>query len=289
MKALALWAVLAASAASAQGARFAVHPLELREMTAAQREVIQAQFDVMLARVSDISLAGSGAVEEALLDPGGQGCETRDECLRFFAQATGSVYAVFARVRPDPLGAQLLVQARVVRSDGALMRKEDLEAPLDAGGDLTGTARALLGRLLENLELGTLSATVPVEPAAPSIILTRIEGPVVATASVRRPAGFALLGAGATALVGGAVVALVAENGRAKLSIDTRGAVPQSQASRALAVAREGQVATVLIPAGVVAAVLGGALAFWPEGQPLAVSMLAGATGAGLSVEGRFP
>ncbi len=289
MRTVALLVALVSAASSAQGARFAVHPLELREMTAAQQELVQAQFDVLLAKVPSIRLAGSTLVEEALRKPAGKDCETRDACLRFLAKETESLYAVYARLRPDPLGAQLLLNARVIRSDGAVMRQVELGAPLGEKGELTETARQLLARLLDRLELKALSATLAVEPVAPIVPLARAEvvPPPAVIVSSRRPAGLALLGTGAVTLGAGAIVAGLAVGGRSQLTLDPHGAVPQSQANRALGVAREGQVATVLIPVGAVVALLGAAVAFWPRGDAVAVSMLRPASRTGF--QGRWP
>ena len=287
VRALAVFGLLAASAVAAQGARLAVHPLELREMTAAQREVVQAQFDVMLARIADIRLAGSSAVEEALSKPAGKGCETRDECLRFFAESTESVYAVYARVRPDPLGAQLMINARVVRSDGAVIRKVALAEPRGPNVDLTESARRLLARALAELDLNKLSPTVMVEPVALLINPSFFEPSGVTTTSVRRPAGFAMLGIGAATLVAGSVMAVLAVDGRSKLTLDSTGAVPPSQASRALDVTRQEQLAMVMIPVGVVIAAVGGAMAWWPTDR--SVTVVASAAGAQLQIGGRFP
>lgn len=279
---------LAAMGAAAQNARLAVHPLELREMTPAQQERLQAQFDVMLARIAGIRLAGSAAIEEALQKPAGKGCETRDDCLRFLAESTESIYAVYVRVRPDPLGLQRVVNARVVRFDGAVVRNVTLAAPLDDGAESNDSGRELLSRLLEQLELDRLSPTVTVEavalPAAPVLF----EQPVAQT-PVRRPVGFALLGIGVGTLAAGGVLAGLAANGRSKLTPDARGAVPRDQAQRAMDVAREAQVATVLLPVGAVLSLVGGALAWWPTQQPIALSLAAGRGGAGLQLAGALP
>jgi hypothetical protein len=290
VKALTVVAWLAASAASAQGARLAVHPLELREMTAAQREIVQAQFDVMLARITDIRLAGSTTVEDALRKPAGKGCETRDDCLRFLAEATESLYAVYARMRPDPLGKELVVHARVVRWDGTVVRKVTMSLAIKEGVELTETARKLLVNLIDELELNELSATMQVQSVAKAGAPPLLFPPIaVAEVPVRRPVGYALLGVGAVTLVAGGVIGGLAISGRSKLTPDAKGAVPQAQASRALEVAREGQAATVLLPVGAVVAVVGGLLAWWPVDPPVRVSMFAGSDRAGLHVGGALP
>lgn len=237
MRRLPLLLVAIASAAAAQGARVAVHPLELSELTEAQREKLQAQFDVMLARVADIHLAGSAMIEDALQKRAGQGCEQRDECLRFLAQATESVYAIHARVRPDPLGNQLVLSARVVRSDGAMVRRVTLMEPLTAGAEPLEKRRVLLGQLLDDLDLNRLSPTVVAERA-------------VTRPASREPIGIGLLGLGTGALLGGAVLAGLAASGK---STDREGDV-----------ARETAGAAVMIPVGALIALAGGALVWWP-------------------------
>lgn len=256
--------VLLASSAWGQGARLAVHPLELPELTPAQAEIVQAQYDVMLARITDIRLAGSSAVEDALSHPNAKNCETRDECLQFLAKATDSLYGVYARVRPDPLGAQLVVNARVVRSDGAVVRKVTLASELKEGADRVEVARQLLARLVIGLELHRLSPTLGLEPVASSSNASPLFPVQTLPTSPRQPVGFALLGIGGVAVVAGCVVAGVAANGRSKLTVDANGAVPPNQAVRAHDVAREAQSATVLLPVGAVVAVVGAALAWWP-------------------------
>ncbi len=257
--------MLLASVAWGQGARLAVHPLELPGLTPAQSEIVQAQFDVMLARTHELRLAGSSAVEDALRDPNAKGCDTRDDCLRFFALATDSLYAMYARLRPDPLGAQLVVNARVIRSDGAVVRNVTLAAALEDGSDRVEVSRQLLAKLLNALELDHLSPTLGLEPVATLPNAAPLFPVQAVQSSARHPAGFALLGVGGVALVAGCVVAGLAVSGRSRLSVDANGAVPANQAVRALGVAREGQTASVLIPLGAVVAVVGGALAWWPQ------------------------
>jgi hypothetical protein len=259
--------VLLATVARAQEPRLAVHPLELREMTPAQQEIVQAQFAVLLARVPGVRLAGSTAVEEALARPEGAGCELRDACLRFLAQATESLYGVHVRVRPGALATQLVLEARVVRADGAVVRRVTLEAALE-GRERAEAARALLGRGLEALALGVLSPTLTVELPSQALAAAPVEG----AGLVRRPLGFAALGVGGAMLVAGTVVAVLAAAGRAELTVDASGAVPASQAMRAREVAREGQAATVLVPVGAVVSLVGGALGFWPSQEPAALA-----------------
>lgn len=254
-------------AAHAQEPRLAMHPLELREMTPAQQEIVQAQFEVLLARVPGVRLAGSTAVEEALAKPQGRGCELRDACLAFLAQETESLYGAYARVRRGPLEEQLVLEARVVRADGAVVRKVTLQAALE-GRERTEAARALLLRGLEQLALGALSPTLTVE-LAPQVL----PPPDVAlTGTARRPVGFTALGVGAAMLVAGAVVGGLAAVGRGDLTVDDTGAVPPAQAMRARDVARSGQAATVLIPLGALIALAGVALGFWPAQEPAAAA-----------------
>jgi hypothetical protein len=283
--------ILICGSAWADGARLAVHPLELREMTPAQRERIQAMFDVMLARVDGVRLAGSSAIDEAMERPKARGCETRDDCLRFLAESTDSLYALYARLRPDPLGARLVLEARVVRVDGLVMRKARMSVPVTVG-EQSEAARQLLSQLLEAMDLGGLSATLTAIPASAQLTPSgpvMIDMQMAAAVPVRRPVGFALLGVGAATLAAGGVAAGLAVTGRSALTPDSHNRVPPSQASRALDVAREGQAATVMIPVGLVIAAVGAGLAFWPADKPVAVTMAAHPGGAGLMLAGRLP
>jgi hypothetical protein len=264
----ALLALLLASAAMAQEPRLAMHPLELREMTPAQQEIVQAQFEVLLARVPGVRLAGSAAVEEALAKPQGHGCELRDACMRFLAQETESLYAAHVRVRPGPREEQLLLEARVVRADGAVVRKVMVQSALQ-GRERAEAARTLLARGLEALALGALSPTLSVE--LPAQVL-KPEVAVDRAVAARRPVGFATLGVGGAMLVAGTVVAVLASVGRGALTVDATGAVPPAQAMQAREVAREGQAATVLIPLGAVVTLAGVALGFWPSQEPTAAA-----------------
>jgi hypothetical protein len=254
-------------------------------------------FELMLARVGEIRLASSAAMEQALQKSQARNCETRDACLRFLAEDTNALYALFVRVRPNALGSQLLLEARVVRSDGVLMRSVSLAQPERDGDPVNETARVLLGRAIDALDLAALSPTLPaaqptqasqegVARRAPAVTL---EPSRVAPVSPRRPVGFAMLGIGAASLASGGVFAGLAAAGRSGLTPDANGAVPLEQAGRARMVARDGQVATVLIPLGVVIAAIGGVLAWWPSEPRLAVSVAGGREGGSLQVSGLLP
>jgi hypothetical protein len=275
------------SAGWAQVPRLAVHPLELRELSPEQREKFQALFDVLLARVPDIRLAGTSRVEDALARPEGKGCESHDACLRFLAESTESLYGVFARVRADPLGAQLTVVSRVVRSDGALVRKVSLAVPIEKDADLTESGRQLLGKLLSALDLGQLRDTLPVV-TAPANAPASFDRPEPGL-SARRATGFGLVGVGGATLVAGGVLAALAASGRASLTPDKSGAVPPSEVERAANVVRQSEAASVLIPIGAVLVVGGAALALWPTERALRISVGAGPEGAALMLGGRLP
>ena len=136
-------------------------------MGAMNRESLQAFFEVAVSHVRAVRLARRTLVEQALTKPQGIGCETNDQCLRFVATATDSVYSVYAQVIPDAAGLEMLVSARVVRSDGVIVRKLSLNAPLVGDMTVTETGRELVGVLVKSLELSTLPAiTIPLQPPA---------------------------------------------------------------------------------------------------------------------------
>lgn len=289
VKAAALVLVVAASVAFADGERLAVHPLAIEGMPPAQCETIQAGFDVMLARVKNIRLAGSGTVDEALAKRAGQDCQTRDACLRFLAEATESQHALHVQLQA---GRELVAQARVVRADGTQVRQVALAEPLGKGIEPAGAARRLLGRVLDALALETLGGApalglglVPVAwPGVAPAVARAPEAP-----ALRRPIGFALLGVGAVAFATGLVAAGLAVDGHAHLTFDAKGAVPRSQAARAADVGRTTQAAAVMIPVGALVAIGGGLLAFWPSPPPVAVDLTAGRDRLGFSIAGAFP
>jgi hypothetical protein len=278
-------------APAVQAARIAVHPLEAEEFSVEQRKQLQGMFEVMVARVANVRRAGGTRVEEALARPEGKACETHDACLRFLAQSTESLYGVYARLRPDPLGSELRVSARVVRVDGEVVRKVALSAAILEGSDVTQTARTLLSTLVGSLELGALADTLPVDSAgesAPPLVSSTPEPPGKGL-SPRQTFGFGLFGLGVATLAAGGVVLGMASSEGQGLTPDSRGVVPLAQASRAASTARHTQVATVLLPAGALVTLTGGLLGFWPESAPVKVAVDLGSTGAGLRVATTFP
>ncbi len=124
---IAIAALGLASLALAEERRVAVHPLDARELTVEQREWLKAFFDVRLARTVGVRTAGSSRIDEALQTAKGKDCETKDSCLRYLAEATGSLYAVYAgrscrkrgaagagRHRADPDGSRPRTGRRLV-------------------------------------------------------------------------------------------------------------------------------------------------------------------------------
>src|SRR4051812_45217727 len=79
-------------------ARIAVHPLDVRGLNPSDQDTLQAFFEVSIARVKGIRIAGSSRIEDALSRPEGNGCDLRDPCLQFLAQSTDSSYALHARI-----------------------------------------------------------------------------------------------------------------------------------------------------------------------------------------------
>lgn len=290
-------ALLVASLTWAQGARFAVHPLEAPELSREERATLEGFFEVAIARVPNVRLAGSGRIDEAMARPEVTGCETRDAGLQFLALHTESLYAVYARLRPDARGVELTVTARVVRSDGQVVRRASLNAPLLKDRDLTASATELLTVLVKTLELGKLKETLAVgaplagpvisELAPPLVSVARVEAPT--GLSARRTVGFCALGVGVATLAVGGVVLGMAMAERGGLTPNGNGVVPRDQAVHAASALRNTQIATVLVPAGAAVAFVGGLLAWWPESRAVNVSVLAGPEGGGVTVGGRFP
>ena len=277
MKALLLAVAMLATGARAEGARFAVHPLEARELTADQREKLVARFAVMLARVPEIRITGVRLIDEALAQPAGKDCETRDAALRFLATDTGSFYGVFVRIRPDPSGTRLLVTARVVRADGALVRRASIAGPIEVGVIETGAD--LLAQVVEELELDGLSSRVQVVSLLPDpTVLDRSS--LVADSWPRRPVGYTLIAVGAVALVAGGILAGIAAGGLSGLKTDRNGALPASQVANASRAMNQSVAVAVLIPVGAIFGVAGVLLGLWPSSpsQRLAPALQASAS-----------
>jgi hypothetical protein len=292
-RAIVLAVVALASIAFADGARVAVHPLDARELTVEQREWLRAFFDVRLARTAGVRIAGSNRVEDALRTSRGKDCETKDTCLQYLAESSGSLYAIYARLRREPIGGELLMTARIVRADGTVVKSVSRRAHPERNVELVDTCRTLVSSVVESLQLASLPneapALAPTDrfPAPP---LLTVEAPRQPTGmSPRRTAGIAIASVGVATLASGVVLFGMAAQDRATLTPDSNGNVPPSQVARASNVAMQGQAGTVLVPVGVIIGLGGALLALWPEDRGVAVSMHASAAGGGVLVGGSLP
>jgi hypothetical protein len=273
--------------------RLAVHPLELGSVPPAERESFKAQFEVLVAREPGVQLAGSARVEDALLKSAGERCDVRDSCLRFLAEATDSLYAMHMRLDGSPDG--VIATARVVRSDGAVVRRVRVDAE---------TARDALVLALNELKLGSLESAPPVselpvaELTPPPLpppeplphAITAFE-PDARGPSWKRVAGWSLVGVGGATLAAGGVLAGLAVSGAASNPPDASGAVTADRARGAATALKQSNIAAVLIPAGATLTVLGGMLVLWPSPEPGALSLGVAPVNGGLaaSVSGALP
>jgi hypothetical protein len=271
--------ILLASAAGAQP-RIAVHPLEVGNVSSTQREQLKAQFEVMLARMQgfkmDVAMGKSAATR----------CEVRDSCLRFIAEATDSLYGVYVRL--DALGADVRVVSRVVRVDGAVVRKVSVPLKGRAKVSLVELSREALAQTLRELKLAEL------EPAP--VVLASVPPPPTVVYSERsngdwkKVAGWSLVGAGGAALVVGGVFAGMAAAGTAANPHDAAGLVPPERAASAAAALRQSNIATILIPTGIAVAAIGAVVVLLPRpgNSDVGVSLAPTGDGLSLSVSGRF-
>lgn len=298
MKRLLLMAALGlSSAVAAQGARIAIHPLDARELTVEQREWLKALFDVRLARTPGVRLAGSGRVEAALQSPQGKECETSDACLRYLAESSGSLYAIYARLRRDPVGGELLMTARVVRADGALVKTVSRRAHPEPNVELTETCRTLVTNVVSGLDLQSLPPALPAKRDPPQSLamfsappLLAIDAPPQAgSASPRKRAGLALGTFGVASLTAGGLLVAMATDGRSRLTPNSSGAVPHPQAAAAANVAMQTNAAAVLIPVGALIGAAGALLAFWPEDPRVSIAVSGSPGGAGVLIAARLP
>lgn len=289
---LALVALLTASLSFAAGARVAVHPLDARELTVEQREWLKAFFDVRLARVQGVNLAGSSRIDDALRTAKGKDCETRDSCLQYLAESSGSLYAVYARLRREPLGGELLMTARIVRVDGTVVKTLSRRAHPQQNIELLETCRGLVTSIVDGLELQSLPDQLPqLAPAPlppPPLLTVQTPARPFLGMSARRTAGLAIASVGLASLASGTVLVGMATDGRRRLTPDATGAVPASQVSPAADVALQGRAASVLIPVGVVIGLGGALIALWPEDR-YSVAVNASSTGGGIVVGGGLP
>lgn len=271
--------------------RLAVHPLETAQFSAEDREKLAAHFDVMVARVPGVKLAGSARIDEALLSTSAIGCALRDSCLRFLAQATESLYGLYVRLEATPTG--VLGLGRVVRSDGVLVRKVRVEA---------AAARDALLQMVSELKLQTLESTLPensvvvaqlspppLPRAEPSVEVSSSGSPAM---DGKHVAGWSLIGVGGAGVVVGGIFAGLAASTAAANPPDSSGTVRADRVSGAAAALQQSSIAAVLIPAGAAVAVVGTLLVLVPSSSErsamhLGVTPIEG--GLAASVWGRLP
>ncbi len=250
--------------------RFAVHPLEVGDLSPKDQETLAALWEVLIASVPDIEMASGPRVSEALANAAGKDCQTRDSCLAFLAQSTDSVYGVFGALTVSPKGDELVATARVVRLDGALVRQiPALRLERTGGSSLVESGRIALKRLVDELQLGALPASIPVvaSGAGQESGSAKVPGPEVRMPAPMRVAPIAVGGAGVAAMAVGLGFGVAALADRGSLQTDgTNRYVTGEQAVRAAGVDRNASVALVLVAAGGAAVVTGLGLLVLPPG-----------------------
>ena len=235
--------------------RLAVHPLGLGNFPAEQQEILKSQFEVLVARVAGVKLAGSSRLDDTLTKAAAANCEVRDSCLRFLAESTDSLYGMYVRVDNGPTG--VIATGRVVRSDGVTVRKVRVDAE---------SARDALVLALRELKLDTLESTLPSNPlpVAESFSPPPMPPAAVDVAREREAAtnwkkvtGVSLIGVGAATLATGGVFAGLAASDAAANPPDSTGAVSSVHAAGAANALQRSRIAAVLIPTGAALAVIG--------------------------------
>lgn len=294
-----------ASAAAAAGLpKIAVHPLQVTDGTPRERESLQVYFELQLAALKAFESPPSSRVSQALLQQAGKGCDQKDVCLRFLAEATSSVYATFATIGLDAKGEAYVVAARVVRVDGERVRTvQNLTFTKGPKVSFVDGAKVALRELIERLKLGELEPTLPVkspdspvatkpEPVAPPpsavtpSVVQPTPAPVERSTPAMKLAAYGVAGAGGVALVSGGVLGVLALTGRGNITPDENGNVPRSQLGEYQAVNRNATIAAVLLGAGAALVGVGAGLSFLSPDAPAQVSIVPTAGGAqvGLSV-----
>jgi hypothetical protein len=170
--------VLAAGAGFAQNKPTLLdHPLEVKSgLNAAQREKLQDDFRLLLARRSGVLVPTRTAWKTATAALNRQDCEVRDDCLRQLAVTGGTLYALYAQVEMNAAGSEAIATGRVVSQDGAAVRAA-MRATAPVKGAFADAAKKALDALLDQLELDKLppvlasaqpAATPPVAAATPA-------------------------------------------------------------------------------------------------------------------------
>lgn len=261
--------------------RLAVHPLETRNLRADEAAGARAQFEVMLARLEGIRLAGTVAVEEAMEKGAASDCDVRDACLRFLAEATDAQYGMYAVV--ELKDGRAFARGRVVTVAGVQVR--DVSTPL------ADNARDALVQLVRALNLEALPIDPPADVAgfapfpAPPMVVTAPEAP---RPGPRKLVGWGLVGLGTTAAGIGALFAGMSVAGTSANPPDEAGVVAPDRAERVAAALRQRDIASVLIPAGAAATAIGAIVLLWPVHEgPSHVAL--GVSPAGIAVSGVWP
>lgn len=270
---------------------------------------LQKQF-ARLVRKSGVLAPDTASLELAIKELKRQDCEREDECLKQLALKAQTLYALYASIDYSLEGA-VVATGRVVRDDGKIaspLQTVSIPRGKDAFKDV---AKVALVRLLEQLELAKLPPFRPVEAGTPpdgqkeEPLVKKDDGtlsdvppppppPVVTPVgpSAGKVAGWAMVGVGGAAAVGGAVLLALANP-----QLDAAGViVPKDGQSPTEAVnaykAAKSQQAIGGVVAGVGAAVaVGGlvlALMSGHDEPAKTVSVVPVAGGALVSVGGAF-
>ncbi len=203
--------------------KIAVHPLKVGSGSPSEQRDLKLFFKLTVSAAEEIEVPLETEVVQALEKNGYASCDRDDECLRRVAVATGSVYALYAAVGLDGLGDNVVVAARVVRSDAVPMGKGvTLTRPMVAGRKFSEVAKEALTKLVAQLKLAELPSALPasrspsadapvamVAPAAPVTADAPPAPPMVngeAPVNKWRVASYVAGGAGVVAVVVGAVL-----------------------------------------------------------------------------------
>lgn len=251
--------------------RLAVHPLGFGNFPPEQQEILKSQFEVLVARVAGVKLAGSSRIDDTLTKAAATNCEVRDSCLRFLAESTDSLYGMYVRVDNGPTG--VIASGRVVRSDGETVRKVRVDAE---------SARDALVLALRELKLDALESTMPSNPLPVSESLSPPPMPPAALELAReheaptrwkKVAGWSLIGVGAATVASGAVFAGLAASDAAANPPDSTGVISAEHVAGAANAVERSRISAVLIPTGAALAVIGAILVVWPSASDTRYSL----------------
>jgi hypothetical protein len=142
------------------------HPLEVKSgLNSAQREKLQDDFRLLLARRGGLLVPTRTAWKMATSALNRQDCEVRDDCLRQLAVTGGTLYALYAQVETNAAGTEAIATGRVVSQDGAAVRAATrVTAPVK--GAFADAAKKALEALLDQLELEKLPPVLATTPTA---------------------------------------------------------------------------------------------------------------------------